>query len=160
MRRILLLVLMAAVLMYLIPVGRASAELFGQYVSYKACKECHAEIVEGWLKTPHAKAFDTLRKQGEEKLQNPGCSKCHVVAMDADGGFIDMQLTPELKDVQCESCHGPGLKHSKSKDPKDVVGSPKEDTCRVCHTTTQDKNFDFKKKSVHVHGDHGTKGRP
>jgi len=150
-----LFALVMTLLTFFISAGPISAELFGEYLSYKACQECHEEIVEGWLKTPHAHAFETLKKQGEEKQQNPGCLKCHVVAMDADGGFIDMELTPELKGVQCESCHGPGMKHSESEDPEDVVvGSPKAETCRVCHTPGQDKNFDFKKKSLQVHGDY------
>ncbi|EFK11691.1 cytochrome c-554 domain protein [delta proteobacterium NaphS2] len=128
-----------------------SAELFGDYVGYKACGQCHQEIVESWKKTPHAAAFETLADQGEEKLKNPGCVRCHVVAMDAEGGFIDVELTPELKGVQCECCHGPGLKHSETEDASDIKGRPDEAACRVCHTKGQDKNFDFTVKSKLVH---------
>lgn len=130
----------------------AHAELFGNYAGYTACADCHPDIVEGWKTTPHAHAFATLKKQGEEKQQVQGCVQCHVVAMDADGGFIDMDLTPELKDVQCESCHGPGLAHTQSEDPKDIIGKPGEDNCRTCHTEGQDKNFNYTVKSRFVHG--------
>lgn len=130
----------------------ASGEIFGDYVGYKACEQCHADKVEGWLTTGHARAFENLKKQGEEGQENPGCVKCHVTAMDADGGFIDLTLTPELKDVQCESCHGPGAKHVESEDATDIDGNPKEDACKACHTPGQDKNFDFGKKSLLVHG--------
>lgn len=128
------------------------AELFGDYVSYKSCADCHGEIVEGWKTTPHAHAFATLKEQGEEKQSNPGCVRCHVVAMDDDGGFMDLELTPELTDVQCESCHGPGLSHSQSGDPADLTVQPDEKLCRTCHTEGQDKNFNYEIKSRFVHG--------
>lgn len=128
------------------------AELFGDFTGYKACIDCHDSQVKGWLATPHAHAFDTLKTQGEEKQTNPGCVRCHVVGMDDDGGFIDMKLTPELANVQCESCHGPGMSHVESEDPDAIVGQPDETTCRTCHTQGQDKNFDFKIKSRMVHG--------
>lgn len=129
----------------------AHAELFGDYVSYKACIDCHPDIVSSWKKTPHAHAFATLKEQGEEKQTTPGCVRCHVVDMDGDGGFIDMELTPELADVQCESCHDAGLAHVESQAAEDIVGKPNEAVCRTCHTKGQDKNFDFKTKSQLVH---------
>ncbi len=130
----------------------AEAEIFGDFVGFEACNECHDDVVEGWKTTPHAHAFENLAKQGEEKMENPGCVKCHVVAFDADGGFIDMDLTPELKGVQCESCHGPGHKHIETEEAEDIVGSPDASVCRVCHTKGQDANFDFSKSSKLVHG--------
>jgi hypothetical protein len=133
-------------------VSLAQPEILGDYVSYKACIECHPQVVESWKNTPHAKAFETLKTQGEEKQKNPGCLKCHVIGFDKDGGFIDMDLTPELKGVQCESCHGPGRKHVESQDPINIIAKPDETSCRVCHTEGQDKNFNFAKKSRLVHG--------
>ena len=137
----------------LFPVSAVQAEIMGDYVSYMACTDCHEEIVAGWKTTPHARAFEDLKKQGEEKQTNPGCVLCHVVAFEAEGGFIDMELTPELKDVQCENCHGPGRKHAESEDPADIIGKPAEAGCRVCHTEGQDKNFNFAIKSKFVHGE-------
>lgn len=129
----------------------AHAELFGDYTGYTACEPCHSEYVEAWDKTPHAHAFSILKTQGEEKQEIPGCVVCHVVAMDDDGGFIDMDLTPELANVQCEACHGPGLAHVESQDSADIVSKPNEALCRSCHTEGQDKNFDYTKKSTLVH---------
>ena len=128
-----------------------SAEILGDFLSYNACMDCHSDIVASWSKTAHARAFETLEKQGEEKKTNPGCVKCHVVGFDADGGFIDMELTPELKGVQCECCHGPGAEHIETEDPEKIVAKPAEAVCRVCHTVGQDKNFDYEKKSRLVH---------
>lgn len=130
----------------------AHAEIFGDYLGYTSCLECHEDVVAGWKTTPHANAFEDLKKQGEEKQAIPGCVRCHVVAMDNDGGFIDMDLTPELKDVQCESCHGPGRVHATSQKPEDIIGTPDAAACRTCHTEGQDKNFDYAAKSRLVHG--------
>ncbi|MDD2220057.1 MAG: cytochrome c family protein, partial [Desulfoplanes sp.] len=114
-----LFVLLGAVIVTLYIISSAQAELFGDYVGEKACADCHEAQARGWLTTPHAHAFADLAHQGEEKQTTPGCVKCHVVAMEADGGFIDTDLTPELINVQCESCHGPGARHVQSEDPKD-----------------------------------------
>jgi len=143
--------LMHVLLILLIGYSSAAAEILGDFISYDACKDCHADIVESWSKTPHAKAFETLAEQGKEKQTNPGCVKCHVVGFDADGGFIDMALTPELKGVQCECCHGPGARHAETEDPEKIVAKPGEAVCRVCHTVGQDKNFNYEKKSRLVH---------
>ena len=147
--------LVCAALLILAWGSAARAELFGDYVSYTACEMCHPDKAEGWKTTGHAKAFDALKTQGEEKQENPGCIQCHVVAYEEEGGFIDMELTPELKDVQCESCHGPGKKHTETFSADDIVGKGKigEEVCRKCHTEGQDKNFDFEKKSKLVHGE-------
>ena len=129
------------------------AERMGDYLGYTACIECHEEIVTGWQTTPHAHAFETLKEQGEEKQTIAGCVQCHVVAFEKDGGFIDMALTPELKDVQCEACHGPGRKHVESDgDPAEIVVKADEILCRTCHTEGQDKNFDYAVKKQFVHG--------
>lgn len=127
-------------------------EILGDYLGYTACAPCHTDVASGWQTTPHAKAFETLKTQGEEKQENPGCIQCHVVAYEEDGGFIDMELTPELAGVQCESCHGPGKKHTETMSAEAINRDPGEDVCRKCHTEEQDKNFDYEKKSQLVHG--------
>jgi len=132
--------------------GQAHAELLGDYLGYKACVDCHGDIVAGWKKTPHGNAFEDLKQQGEEKQSIPGCFKCHVVGFETDGGYIDMNVTPELADVQCEACHGPGRKHVENGgDPAFITQKADEAVCRTCHTEGQDKNFDFEKKKLWVH---------
>ncbi len=152
--------LLLSALSFLIFCSPVQAEILGDYMGYEACLPCHDNIVKGWKTTPHAHAFDTLKQQGEEKQSAPGCIKCHVVGYEEDGGFVDMALTPELKDVQCEVCHGPGRKHVENDgDPEFLTISPDESSCRTCHTKGQDKNFDFKTKSQWVHAsfDHAEK---
>lgn len=128
------------------------SEILGDYLGYTACEGCHTEKVDGWKTTAHARAFEDLKTQGEEKQENPGCFHCHVVGYGEDGGYIDMELTPELKEVQCEACHGPGKKHSETLNTEDIRVKPGEGVCRKCHTEGQDKGFDYGEKSKLVHG--------
>ncbi len=130
-------------------INGVKAELLGDYIGAKNCAKCHEEIYASWVKTPHAKAFDHLKKEGKDTT--PGCVKCHSVAYEQDGGFIDMELTPELAGVQCESCHGPGIKHRDSEDPAHITRNSKKKGCRICHTPGQDANFDFVKKVKKIH---------
>ena len=126
------------------------SEILGDYLGYKACIDCHTDIAEKWKTTKHGNAFENLKTQGTEKQENPGCFRCHVVAYDEDGGYIDMELTPELKDVQCEACHGPGRKHTETLSTDDIYKAS-EEVCRKCHTEGQDKDFNYEKKSKLVH---------
>ncbi len=129
------------------------AEILGDFLGVTACIECHSDIVDGWNTTSHARAFEDLKTQGAEKQSNPGCFKCHVLGYDQDGGYIDMDLTPELTGVQCEACHGPGRTHIESDgDPNLIIGTPGEKICRGCHTEGQDKNFDYGTRSRFIHG--------
>jgi hypothetical protein len=131
--------------------GPARCEILGEYVTVKACIECHAEHVTAWKKTPHGNAWETLKEQGAEKQGVAGCVKCHVVAYGQDGGFIDLELTPEFVNVQCENCHGPGKKHVEAGGEGHIIAKPDTASCRVCHTEGQDKNFDYARKSKLVH---------
>jgi hypothetical protein len=133
--------------------GIANSEILGDYTGYMACQPCHEKVVAGWKTTRHANAFEDLKTQGAEKQTIPGCFRCHVVGFERDGGYIDMELTPELKDIQCEVCHGPGRAHVENGDPSKIIGKPDEKSCRVCHTEGQDKNFNFAKKSTGLHGE-------
>lgn len=140
------------IMVLLLLVSPVQAEIMGDYLSYAACIDCHEEIVSGWQTTPHAHAFETLKKQGEEKQTIAECVRCHVVAFEKDGGYIDMALTPELKDVQCEVCHGPGRRHVEADgEPDEILVQPDESLCRSCHTEGQDKNFNYAVKKEFVH---------
>ena len=143
-------ILLGSVFSGLLLAAVVHSEILGNYAGYTACEPCHADIVKSWKATPHANAFEALKAQGEEKQENPGCLQCHVVAYGKDGGFIDMELTPELKDVQCESCHGPSKPHSETLTTEGLV-KPGEEVCRTCHTEEQDQNFDYATKSKLVH---------
>lgn len=128
----------------------ASAEIYGQFVGWRTCRECHEDIYERWQKTGHAAAFESLKNSNRQDL--PDCIQCHVVGYDQSGGFLDWELTAELAGVQCECCHGPGKTHIMTPEESgNILKVPSEEICRKCHAPDQDSHFDYseKKKTVH-----------
>jgi predicted CXXCH cytochrome family protein len=76
------------------------------------CGNCHIESHGQWKATDHARAWETLQESGGAQ---DFCEGCHTVnergnALDEPAGHT---ATGEerYQDVQCESCHGPGLEH-------------------------------------------------
>ena len=78
------------------------------YVGVEDCASCHEKAFESWKKTGHAHAFDILTEKYEK---DPKCLKCHTTGYGTPTGYKD-ESTPHLKAITCESCHGPGSKHS------------------------------------------------
>lgn len=91
------------------------------FVGSKACMGCHKAEALDWQRSRHAKAFDLLasgRKPAEKRRakldpekdyqKDEKCLKCHTVGYMEEGGFRDIETTPELAGVGCEMCHGPG----------------------------------------------------
>lgn len=101
--------------------ARAEAQIFA---GNKACSGCHkAEALE-WARSSHAKAFDLLApgRKPAEKLKgkldpekdyrkDEKCLKCHTTGYKKEGGFQDVESTPELVGIGCEMCHGPGKQY-------------------------------------------------
>jgi hypothetical protein len=126
------------------------------YVGTSKCKMCHkgakkGEVFEKWEKSPHAKAFETLKAKGEEK--NPKCLECHVTGFNAGGYKIGDADAAKFEGVGCESCHGPGSAYksmSIMKDKAKAVANglimPTEAACTKCHNKNSPtfKGFDFK----------------
>jgi hypothetical protein len=148
--RLLLCLLVFGFVLNLCP-RQVPAEIYGQYVGWKTCTDCHAEISQLWSQTPHANAYEGLLNSGQQDL--PACLQCHVVGYGETGGFLDQELTLELAGVQCESCHGPGRRHIDAPDDgHNIIRSPTEKDCRTCHTIGQDSHFNFQNKVALVHG--------
>lgn len=84
-----------------------------QYVGSEACKRCHEDAYGVWKKSGHSHAFDTLvkAKNPSNRQFDPECIVCHTVGFGYKTGYIDEKKTPKLKDVGCESCHGPASLH-------------------------------------------------
>ncbi len=89
------------------------------FAGAQSCLACHPPAREAWKKSRHAGALATLEKVG--KQFDPECLACHVVGLDK-GGFLSQDLTPDLANVQCENCHGPGKAHVKN--PAERTGPP------------------------------------
>jgi peroxiredoxin/nitrate/TMAO reductase-like tetraheme cytochrome c subunit len=108
------------------------------YSGNESCGICHELEQETWFFTKHASAYDTLVKHGDANDEE--CVSCHVVGYSEPGGFTSAKQTPELEDVGCESCHGPGGPHvSPDFTPEDDYS----DACATCHTPEHSLGFDY-----------------
>jgi hypothetical protein len=92
-----------------------------EYVGTKNCRKCHIKEHKSWAATKMAKAFDSLKPGvAAEKKTAAGldpdkdytkeaeCLGCHTTGYGKAGGFVDIETTPDLAGVGCESCHGAG----------------------------------------------------
>ncbi len=130
------------------------------YIGSESCKPCHQSSVDVWAKTGHSHAYKTL--SDESKEFNLDCVGCHVTGFEKAGGSTVTDVaSPNLKDVQCESCHGPGSKHVEDPVSNAVAESPGEDTCTACHHPPHTDIFDFKVRREKILGPgHGKPGAP
>lgn len=118
------------------------------YLGADKCQRCHEEEHKQWASTAHARAFGTLEEQGKEADKK--CVGCHVTGWEEPNGFVDLVASPELKNVQCESCHDVGTRHGRGIHAIPVT----EETCVSCHKGEWGKDFDFAAAVVKV--DHTT----
>jgi hypothetical protein len=83
------------------------------YVGSEKCKNCHEYAYEVWKKSQHNHAYQTLADARRPSLRqyDGECIVCHVTGFGYQGGFTDADKTPRLKNVGCESCHGPASVH-------------------------------------------------
>ncbi len=109
------------------------------FATDQTCKTCHSLTHEIWAKSRHGRAYDTLRKVN--KAFDPECLVCHTTGFNQAGGFISEVDTGDLKNVQCEVCHGPGKAHAK--DPKPGFGIGARNACKKCHVPNHSPRFDF-----------------
>ncbi len=110
------------------------------FAGSRACRPCHSDDYRIWERSKHAKAMQTLVDEKHDK--DPECVVCHVVGLEFESGFVSMEKTPHLKDVGCESCHGPARKHVQ--DPlNNKLGKAGEGSCMQCHVPAHSPNFDF-----------------
>lgn len=122
------------------------------YTGEKVCGTCHQQEHEIWKQSEHAKAYEDLIMA--DKAFDPACVVCHTVGFNKEGGFIDQPLTPELSNVQCESCHGAGRVHAESGGKKPTVNHDwkRERICAQCHYREHSPSFnidEYWKKITH-----------
>ena len=120
------------------------------YVGIEMCATCHEDAKKVWDGTKHAGAYATLTKGFKEF--NLDCVSCHVTGYDRPGGSTVTHVD-DLKDVQCEVCHGPGSLHSaKPEKVKIPVAKPTADMCLGCHHPPHVHTFDAKAKMAEILG--------
>ena len=125
--------------------GKPPAPPAGQpsYVGMDECESCHAKEVAFWKNTVHSHAWHTLVAVGKEA--NVECVSCHVTGFDKPGGS-NLAFNDDLRNVQCEVCHGPGSIHvdRMGKDqPRTITRTPQPTLCKGCHTPEHSDTFDF-----------------
>jgi hypothetical protein len=122
------------------------------------CGNCHVNNQTQWSGTKHAGAYAALASLPAGVAQ-PSCFGCHTVSENGNiynaagvpGGW-NAVADSVYHNVQCESCHGPGLTHVTNPNTtniplasalipwKDgggaVVGGPAGQACSACHSDT------------------------
>jgi hypothetical protein len=96
-------------------------ELNLSYVGSDRCLGCHAGEFSKWKESKHSHAYEALEvyaKRPSNRQFDPECIVCHTVGYGIKTGFESTEKTPGLKDVGCESCHGPGSGHMSA--PRDA----------------------------------------
>jgi len=131
-------------------------------VGNKNCRKCHIKEAKSWAETAMAQTFEVLKPgvRAEEKTAaglDPAkdyttdvtCLPCHTTGFGKEGGFVDIDSTPELAGVGCEMCHGAGgtytqdhLMSLKNKDYKKsevvaagMVATVSKEQCLGCHNS-------------------------
>jgi hypothetical protein len=107
------------------------------YVGAAACARCHATATAFWRATKHARALATL--EAAHRGRSPACVGCHVTGYFQPGGTEDLAVaTTRLRDVGCESCHGPGSAHVAAPNaPRKLARQVPSSVCLGCHTPDQ-----------------------
>ena len=86
-----------------------------KFVGSEACKACHPAEWQQHAQTKHSHAYDalaTVAKRPSGRQFDGECIVCHTVGFENPTGFENADATPLLKNVGCESCHGPGSGHA------------------------------------------------
>lgn len=103
------------------------------YVGMEKCKECHPEDVKTYSEWKYSRNFRILEMRGKE--HDPECVPCHTTGYGQPGGFVSVEKTPHMKNVQCEACHGPASLHLKAptvEEHQRTLSIPKN-ICTTCH---------------------------
>jgi hypothetical protein len=133
-----------------------------KYVGSDQCKACHPAAYAVWEKHPHSHAYDALVKatRPTQRQFDGECIVCHTVGFKYKTGFESEKKTPDLLNVGCESCHGPGSEHANDKNNLQLRAAmnpfkirPGEnqdkweirigDACASCHDTDNSVHFNF-----------------
>ena len=112
------------------------------YVGSESCKTCHADIYNGWEKSPHWKL--TFKEGG---IAKHGCEDCHGAAAshvadptDTSKLFLFEKATPKEIDSRCLGCHAGGTQHMNAINSEHAKN---EVSCVSCHSPHHGKDSDF-----------------
>jgi len=107
------------------------------YLTAAECGQCHAQELEQWRGTRHARALEPLVQPQRVVAE---CLACHSEA-GRRGQTVDAARVEEFG-VECASCHGAGLAHAATATADSIVRDPSATLCRRCHDTEHSPRFD------------------
>ncbi len=117
------------------------------YVGSKICGECHKKEYETFSKfAKKASSFESIKKMKSRLTSEEyrACFECHTTGYGKPGGFVSESKTPELRNVGCEVCHGPGSVHvDHGGDPAEIRSDLTIEDCERCHNSERIRAFDF-----------------
>jgi hypothetical protein len=122
-----------------------------RFLGAEICRRCHERQFQSWATSPHGHALASLDRPIQGKPRTDECLRCHVTGYGHSGGYsgaeaaVQSGARPDLSNVQCETCHGPGSEHNRT--GKVVVS---ELLCRSCHTPEWSPDFDYEKAMAAV----------
>lgn len=152
--------------------GTASAE--PSYLGSKSCAGCHKAETKDWQRSVHGKTMEILspgKRSGpkhkadldpdKDYSKDDKCLKCHTTGYKKPGGFVDMNSTPDLAGVGCESCHGPAgsyreihkqkmldFKSAEVRAAGQTYASKGDKVCENCHNTDSPFKASVDKKYI------------
>ena len=119
------------------------------FVGESECRNCHREVHQAYKSTLHARAFSDLIR--DRRSDDESALRRCVTGYMVESGYINRRDTPQLYNVQCEACHGPGSAHVKSEGAAlETLANPSE-SCAHCHSPEQDPDFDLQRALPLVH---------
>ena len=151
------------------PLPHPMKDVGGRFVGTEKCQSCHEESYAVWKKSKHSQAFASLQQANPPRDFDPECVSCHVVGWHPtkffpyEGGYVGLAKTPQLTNVGCETCHGPGEAHAAAELlasdkvrlevgrksvhlTKEEAADPtsKKQNCYSCHDLDNSPEFKFK----------------
>lgn len=119
------------------------------------CGNCHNDKQAEWAQTKHASAWADLQASGHA---TSACAVCHTV--NANGNRVTGDAAwvatgdSRYHDVQCESCHGPGLAHVSDPgiqtEPLAPLSVDSTTGCGECHQGAHQPNLEEWSQSAHA----------
>ena len=117
------------------------------YLGSAACRQCHEQEHDNFIKyskKAHSRKNVEKMRPKLTKEELAGCYSCHTTGYGKTGGFVSYEKTPQLGDVGCETCHGPGSVHADSGEASAITRKPDVESCLVCHNAERIQNFNFR----------------
>lgn len=102
------------------------------------CATCHRKVYDSWMATKHAAAYQSLAKKNRQ--YDPECLACHTTNFEQTGGFTMKSQPPELRNIQCYSCHGSAENHVGGNGSVEIK-KPGNKQCASCHTEDRSPGY-------------------